>query len=188
MAPDLSEENRRAAAGLSESAVVATDRLRRTVGLLRGTSVAPVGEGVADLVARAVAAGMVVRLDDGGKELPDLVGRAVHRVVQEGLTNAARHAPGSEVDVRVVRTAGEVEVRVVNALVAGLRLASARKDGGLRPHDRDPPAPRRRQPGPARHLRPRRQPDRLDGSPDRATPGRASRCTRRSPLSPPVGR
>ncbi|WP_309114192.1 histidine kinase [Saccharothrix sp.] len=134
LAPDMSEENRRAAAGLRESAVVATDRLRRTVGLLREATVVPVDEGLADLVERAVGAGMVVRLEDRGGALPELVGRAVRRVVQEGLTNAARHVPGSEVDVSVTRTAGEeVEVRVVNALVEGLPAADARAGGGLRP-------------------------------------------------------
>ncbi|RKT70422.1 signal transduction histidine kinase [Saccharothrix variisporea] len=130
LAPDLSEENRRAAGELRESAVVATDRLRRTVGLLRETTVVPVGEGVAELVARAVDAGMVVRLEGDVGGLPELVDRAVHRVVQEGLTNAARHAPGSEVGVTVSRRAGEVEVRVVNALVGGLRSGAS---GGVRP-------------------------------------------------------
>ncbi|MEV4628770.1 histidine kinase [Micromonospora sp. NPDC049523] len=47
-------------------------------------------------------------------ELPMMVGRAVHRVVQEALTNAARHAPGAPVTVEVDRTAERIEVRVHN--------------------------------------------------------------------------
>jgi signal transduction histidine kinase len=133
LAPDLSEATRRAAGELRESAVVATDRLRRTVGLLRETTVVPVGEGLEELVARAVGAGMVVRLEGAVDGVPELVERAVHRVVQEGLTNAARHAPGSEVDVTVSRREGEVEVRVVNVLVSGSQSLSSPAAGGLRP-------------------------------------------------------
>jgi signal transduction histidine kinase len=50
-------------------------------------------------------------------ERPDAVpvaaGRTVYRVVQEGLTNARKHAPGSEVDVEVTDNgAGALSVSV----------------------------------------------------------------------------
>ncbi|MEU4743296.1 histidine kinase [Actinosynnema sp. NPDC023658] len=113
------EQDRRAAAGLRESAVTATDRLRHTVGVLRehgGTPVEPPDESVEALVERAARAGLPVVFDRTGHTtpLPPLVDRAVHRVVQEALTNAARHAPGASVTVRVAQAAGEVEVTVVN--------------------------------------------------------------------------
>jgi signal transduction histidine kinase len=47
---------------------------------------------------------MNVRLHDetrDGEDVPVGVGRTAYRVVQEGLTNARRHAPGAAVDVIV---------------------------------------------------------------------------------------
>lgn len=46
--------------------------------------------------------------------LSPMVDRAIHRVVQESLTNASKHAPGAEVTVTVEQRADEVEVRVVD--------------------------------------------------------------------------
>ncbi|MFJ6673092.1 sensor histidine kinase [Actinosynnema sp. NPDC091369] len=108
---------RAAAAGLRESAVTATDRLRRTVGVLREgpTTFDPPDETVEALVARAVEAGLPVVLTRTGDTagLPSLTDRAVHRVVQEALTNAARHAPGAPVTVEIAGTE-DVVVTVTN--------------------------------------------------------------------------
>jgi signal transduction histidine kinase len=67
------------------------------------------------LVERAAQAGLPVELIRTGDTtpLPPLVDRAVHRIVQEALTNAARHAPGTPVTVRV-STTDEVQVTVTN--------------------------------------------------------------------------
>ncbi|MFG1676653.1 sensor histidine kinase [Micromonospora sp. NPDC049282] len=46
--------------------------------------------------------------------LPPLAAHAVHRVVREALTNAARYAPGTPVTVTVERAADAVTVAVVN--------------------------------------------------------------------------
>ncbi len=43
-----------------------------------------------------------------------MTGHALHRVVQESLTNAAKHAPGAAVRVRLVRAAGHLRLTVVN--------------------------------------------------------------------------
>ncbi|WP_435107951.1 sensor histidine kinase [Nocardiopsis synnemataformans] len=75
------------------------------------------GEPVAVLVQRAADAGMRVRLLREGPD-PDPSapgGCAVHRVVQEALTNAAKYAPGAEVTVRVVREADRTRVSVDDA-------------------------------------------------------------------------
>jgi signal transduction histidine kinase len=48
-------------------------------------------------------------LDDG---LPPLLQATVYRVLQEALTNVARHAGARSVNVRLVRGAGSVELRV----------------------------------------------------------------------------
>jgi signal transduction histidine kinase len=50
--------------------------------------------------------------DGAGHGLTPLVDRAVHRVVQESLTNAARHAPGAGVVVTLRHTSAEVLVSV----------------------------------------------------------------------------
>jgi signal transduction histidine kinase len=102
----------------------ALDELRQMVGVLRAED----GEeaprapqpGLADLpalVAQCRAAGMAVELaapPEGSAPVEAAAGRAAYRVVQEALTNAAKHAPGAEVRVAVERPAGELAVRVVN--------------------------------------------------------------------------
>ncbi|MBF8191869.1 sensor histidine kinase [Nonomuraea sp. K274] len=50
----------------------------------------------------------------GSRPLPSQVERAAYRIVQESLTNAARHAPGSEVTVRLEYGADELAVRVTD--------------------------------------------------------------------------
>jgi signal transduction histidine kinase len=70
------------------------------------------------LVAECEEAGMVISVDaaaDVAAEVPVQVGRAAYRVVQEGLTNARRHAPGQPVSVAVRRgAASELRVEVRN--------------------------------------------------------------------------
>ncbi|MFG1948663.1 sensor histidine kinase [Nonomuraea sp. NPDC048826] len=138
LAPDLTERNREAAAGLRASAVTATDRLRRTVGVLRDgrpwdgrAPTEPPDESVERLVERARAAGLSVELHGSAGPLPPLVDRAVHRVVQESLTNAARHAPGAEVRVEVVRDAEGITVTVANEAPADTPDPSSGGGSGL---------------------------------------------------------
>jgi len=84
--------------------------IRNTVGLLRtedGDAVTgapqPTATDVVTLVAGYRAAGMDVRLDvDGDLATAEpTFGLTLYRVVQESLTNASRHAPGSECTVHV---------------------------------------------------------------------------------------
>lgn len=114
LAPDLDGRNREAAAALRRNAVDATDRLRETIGMLRQESapVEPVDETIEALVERAVEAGMRVRLETAAVPLPPLTARAAHRVVQEALTNAARHARGAAVRVRIERREGTAVISV----------------------------------------------------------------------------
>src|SRR5262245_22144308 len=59
------------------------------------------------LVAESVDAGMAVQLStEATGSVPDSVGRTAYRIVQEGLTNARKHAPGSAVTVRVTGARG----------------------------------------------------------------------------------
>jgi signal transduction histidine kinase len=38
--------------------------------------------------------------------MPELAGRTLYRIVQEGLTNARKHAPGASVSIDAQRLAG----------------------------------------------------------------------------------
>ncbi|MEB3963104.1 histidine kinase [Streptomyces kunmingensis] len=100
VAPGLAETHRTAAAELRAAASDATDRLHGIIGLLREEDdepppLAPAGESVAELVERAAGSGLPVRMV--GEPAQD--DRTAYRVVQEALTNAAKHAPGAPVTV-----------------------------------------------------------------------------------------
>ncbi|MGY1803073.1 sensor histidine kinase [Blastococcus sp. SYSU D00922] len=100
----------------------ALDELRQMVGVLRGAEIdedAPLGpqpglDDVPRLVASAREAGMDVELRGDAGAADPAVGRAAYRIVQEGVTNAGKHAPGARVCVTVERRADELVVSVVN--------------------------------------------------------------------------
>lgn len=106
-----------AVAALRESAACATERLRDIVGVLRDDTTeaprAPAGD-VHQLVARARAAGATLTYRDTAGDLPDDLAATAHRIVQEGLTNAAKHAPRAPVEVHLARHAGVLRVSVTN--------------------------------------------------------------------------
>ena len=54
-----------------------------------------------------------VDLPDAG-QLPEAAGRTVYRVIQEGLTNARKHAPGAPVQVRVTAGGQAVTAEVIS--------------------------------------------------------------------------
>lgn len=66
---------------------------------------------LAELVGTAEKAGLAVQLSITG-DIPGIVGLAVYRIVQEGLTNAVRHAPGARCTVTVIGSVDEVHVQV----------------------------------------------------------------------------
>ena len=56
------------------------------------------------LVEQAREAGLHVEVSDrlpGGEPVPDVVGRTLYRIVQEGITNAGKHAPGAVLRIEV---------------------------------------------------------------------------------------
>ncbi|MGP3918329.1 sensor histidine kinase [Nonomuraea sp. 10N515B] len=101
LAPGLDPRQVKAAGELRVAAADATERLRQIIGLLRedadASPLSPVDEDVAELVRRARDSGMAITLDLDGGPVPGLA----RAVVQEGLTNAAKHAPGAAVRVTV---------------------------------------------------------------------------------------
>ncbi|MBN6034226.1 sensor histidine kinase [Amycolatopsis sp. 195334CR] len=118
MAPELSERRRAEAGELRQSAGVATERLHEIIGMLREDATAPmepVGEDIAALVERARASGLRIDAELApAEDVPPMVDRAAYRVVQEALTNVAKHAPGAAAEVRVQYTDGETVVSVRN--------------------------------------------------------------------------
>jgi signal transduction histidine kinase len=134
----LDQRHRAAAAELRVGAGRATERLADIVTLLRDGDPAPLRpatEGIVDLVDRAVGAGLPVTLAwDGPRPLPAGVDHTARRVVQEALTNAAKHAPGAPVEVRLESGAGTTTVTVRNPLPASSRRAPGARNGlvGLR--------------------------------------------------------
>jgi signal transduction histidine kinase len=120
MAADLPEERRRQAGQLRETAGRAAEQLMAAVGVLRADTesapLTPAGDSIAELVRHSREAGLDVSLewDDAPRELPVMADRALYRVVQESLTNAAKHAPGADPRVLLWSTPEGVRVRVTN--------------------------------------------------------------------------
>jgi signal transduction histidine kinase len=115
--PDAAPAEVAGAAGvIRASAHQALQDLREVIGVLReepDTGAAPerpqptLGE-LPALADESRAAGVKVTLEVAVApvEVPDGTGRAAYRIVQEGLTNARKHAPGTVVKVAVAGAAG----------------------------------------------------------------------------------
>ncbi len=116
----------------------ALEELRQVVGLLRteddpdGVPLAPQPTlaDLDDLLADSSGAGVEVALHRRGEPRPldPIVERAAYRVVQEGLTNAGKHAPGSAIAVTLDFRPAELAVAVVNRRPT--RPAAAIPSGG----------------------------------------------------------
>lgn len=99
------------------------DEVRATVGMLRdgrGEGLAPpvpTADGVPILVSQFRQAGAEVLLEVKGDlaVLPATTGSALYRIVQEALTNAAKHAPGAPVIVEIAVTNRRTDLRVESA-------------------------------------------------------------------------
>jgi signal transduction histidine kinase len=108
-----------ALAQVEESGRESVTELRRLLCALRSepADTAPHGSlaNLGDLVARCAAAGLPVRLSVDGdrRPLPAGVELCAYRIVQEALTNAAKHATPTEVTVHLVygETALRIDVR-----------------------------------------------------------------------------
>ncbi|MFC4949032.1 sensor histidine kinase [Pseudonocardia sp. GCM10023141] len=128
------EETRQSAEQIRLLAKRALAEMRAALGLDgRAEQVAGLSE-MAALVAGAHAAGVHVEIVNEGDaaELAPAVGRAVYRVVQESLTNAARHAAGAPVRVELSWRAEALHVQVSNDIPpkAGRRRRESFDAGG----------------------------------------------------------
>ena len=129
----------------------ALHELRDVLGVLReddpGPSTArpqPTYDDIAALVDEARTLGLDVDWTDAvdaATPVPPATGRTVYRIVQEGITNVRKHAPGSEVAIRstgdprsgiTVLLANPIGVRASAAPGAGLGLVGLRERTELR--------------------------------------------------------
>ncbi len=120
--PDAPAEEIAAAAGvIRESARAALDELRGVIGVLREDGRETLTEppqptlaDLADLVEESRSAGMRIsaRIELGDAATPAAAGRTAYRIVQEGLTNARKHAPGAAVTLTVQAPGDDLEVEI----------------------------------------------------------------------------
>ncbi|MFE2943724.1 sensor histidine kinase [Streptomyces sp. NPDC059255] len=129
------EENRVLIRGIADGSQQALEELRDVLGVLRADPDRPEPpqpslDRIPALAAEARASGLDVTLTTAVTGNPsDIVGRTCYRIVQEGLTNAAKHAPGAPVHITLGGTAGDgldVSVRNSAAAAASATAGSAR--------------------------------------------------------------
>ncbi|MCI2237560.1 histidine kinase [Paenibacillus sp. TRM 82003] len=135
-------------AGIRAAGVEALGEMRTMIHLMReGTAPDPVAAAgdLRAVVELARAGGLDVRWAGSGaaggavdvEDLEDLedaspvVRQALHRVLQEALTNARRHAGPGPVEVALVREGERVVLRVVSALPGRAAGADGRRGHGL---------------------------------------------------------
>ncbi len=139
--PDATPEEVAEAAGvIRETAQTALQELRDVIGVLRDETeertVQPPQPTLAQLPAlieESREAGMHIRMsidetiDD---QLPAAVGRTAYRVVQEGLTNARKHAPAAAVEVLISTDEGpSLVVAVVSRSAVGVPATGGSSEG-----------------------------------------------------------
>ncbi|MEU0808282.1 histidine kinase [Streptomyces sp. NPDC005970] len=150
------QEVAEAAGVIRSSAHQALQDLREVIGVLRAPDAAADGAPdrpqptLADLprlVEESRRAGMRVTLSDeagvagaGAAAVPGATGRTAYRIVQEGLTNARKHAPDAEVAVTASGAPGEgLTVEVRNPVRAPVRTRTPARTPGAPPEHEDRP-------------------------------------------------
>mgnify|MGYP001763478481 FL=1 len=115
------EETRQSARTIRDEAEAAVGDLREALHSLRSEGRIDPREGVESLVERSRQAGMdvEVRYQAGAgpqslEELSTMAGHALNRVVQEGLTNARKHAPGQPVTITIATLADALSITMSN--------------------------------------------------------------------------
>ncbi|MCM3808102.1 histidine kinase [Streptomyces sp. DR7-3] len=107
------EENRVLVRGIADGSHQALEELRDVLGVLRADPGRPEPpqpslDRIPELVDDARASGLDVTLTTTVAGTPsDVVGRTCYRIVQEGLTNAVKHAPGAHVHIALEGAAGD---------------------------------------------------------------------------------
>ena len=145
--PDAPPEQLARAAGVVRAGVhQALEELREVIGVLRDDDPAALARpqpGLSDLV------GLIEETRDAGTpveradrmsrpgELPDSLGRNAYRIVQEGLTNARKHAPGRPVRVLLDGRPGDrLLVELTNPVGPASPISPASPVGAADPDER----------------------------------------------------
>jgi signal transduction histidine kinase len=116
---DLPPARKDAVIVLAGSARDAVTELYQLIGSLRGSvDDTPDAGRIPALVAEFRTAGLDVTVTGEPGPLPPAVSRAAYRVVEEGLTNAAKHATGHPVAIQLTRETDTLVMTVTNP-VAG---------------------------------------------------------------------
>ncbi|MBT2525045.1 two-component sensor histidine kinase [Streptomyces sp. ISL-99] len=113
---------------IRENAVAALTELRRVLGVVRAEDYEapdapqPTLAELDGLIANVRDAGLTVDKTVTGsvRELPQGVELSAYRIIQEALSNALRHAPGSTAKVEVSYVLGGLGLRIVNTAPQGL--------------------------------------------------------------------
>jgi signal transduction histidine kinase len=120
--PDAQSEDRDALRSVEQAGRTALAEMRRLLGAMRrdgdGLDLAPQPglDGLDSLLQDVTRAGLSVRLHRDGDPitLPRAIDLSAYRIVQEGLTNALKHARASRADVTVRYRPDEVEVEILD--------------------------------------------------------------------------
>jgi len=118
-------------AEIRTSALSGLNELRRVLGVLRSdqpdTMPQPGLEDLPGLLDSARAGGVTVTTDVTGtrRPLPDGVNLSAYRIVQEALSNAMRHAPGSKVQVKLFYGEAALVIEIRNDGVNGAQADPA---------------------------------------------------------------
>jgi signal transduction histidine kinase len=118
---------------ISEVSGQALVELRSVLGVLRAVdesaprAPAPGLARLGDLADTAAAAGLAVRIEESGQRapLPADMDLAAYRIIQEALTNSARHSGGMSATIRIIYGKDALVVEIDD-------------DGALRPPGRSP--------------------------------------------------
>ncbi|MFI2606730.1 sensor histidine kinase [Kitasatospora sp. NPDC018619] len=121
---------------IEETGRRAMEDLERTLVLLRETPAGASGTateqpGIDQLpelfdTARAAGSPVAARVEVAAGALPGVLSRESYRIVQEGVTNALKYAPGEPVDIRIAVRDGRLELRCANPLPGAGRSPAGR--------------------------------------------------------------